>query len=268
MEAMPSRHIYRWLLIIATAAGVLAGCGQMRPIGSHSDLIAHVVQPGDTLYSISWRYGYDHREVAAWNSISPPYTIYVGQQVLIIPPYQATPREAPRRSPTHVAKSSAKTSAAVSQAAVIDRSPSPSAIKKLRKPETRNERRPNTKIDWRWPVKGALRSTFGPNAGRKGLDIAGKLGQPVLAAAGGKVVYSGNGLIGYGNLVIIKHDAHYLSAYGHNRRLLVKEGSEVKQGQKIAEMGDSGKEGVVLHFEIRRDGKPVNPLRYLPRHDS
>ncbi len=97
------------------------------------------------------------------------------------------------------------------------------------------------------------------------MDIAGKLGQPVMAAASGKVVYSGNGLIGYGNLVIIKHDTHYLSAYGHNRRLLVKEGGEVKQGEKIAEMGDSGKEGVVLHFEIRRDGKPIDPLRYLPK---
>lgn len=94
------------------------------------------------------------------------------------------------------------------------------------------------------------------------------MGQPIFAAAGGKVVYSGDGLIGYGNLIIIKHDNTYLSAYGHNRRLLVKEGSEVKQGQKIAEMGDSGKQGVILHFEIRRDGKPVDPLRYLPKKDS
>ena len=94
------------------------------------------------------------------------------------------------------------------------------------------------------------------------------MGQPIIAAAGGKVVYSGDGLIGYGNLVIIKHNDTYLSAYGHNRRLLVKEGSEVKQGQKIAEMGDSGKQGVILHFEIRRDGKPVDPLRYLPKQGS
>lgn len=94
------------------------------------------------------------------------------------------------------------------------------------------------------------------------------MGQPIFAAAGGKVVYSGDGLIGYGNLIIIKHDNTYLSAYGHNRRLLVKEGSEVEQGQKIAEMGDSGKQGVILHFEIRRDGKPVDPLRYLPKKDS
>ena len=100
------------------------------------------------------------------------------------------------------------------------------------------------------------------------MDIAGNLGQSVVAAAAGKVVYSGNGLIGYGNLIIIKHDAHYLSAYGHNRRLLVKEGSEVKAGEKIAEMGDSGKEGTLLHFEIRRDGKPVDPLRYLPKQGS
>jgi lipoprotein NlpD len=126
----------------------------------------------------------------------------------------------------------------------------------------------NGKITWRWPTGGNIRNRFDPSGGKKGLDIEGKMGQPIYAAAGGKVVYSGDGLIGYGNLIIIKHDSTYLSAYGHNRRLLVKEGSEVKQGQKIAEMGDSGKQGVILHFEIRRDGKPVDPLRYLPKKDS
>jgi lipoprotein NlpD len=113
-----------------------------------------------------------------------------------------------------------------------------------------------------------VRNRFNPSRGKKGLDIEGKVGQSILAAANGKVVYSGDGLIGYGNLVIIKHDDTYLSAYGHNRRLLVQEGNEVKQGQKIAEMGDSGKQGVILHFEIRRDGKPVDPLRYLPKKGS
>lgn len=272
---MPRRYVNRWLLIIAIAAGTLAGCGQMRPIGSHTDLIVHVVNPGETLYSISWRYGYDYQEVAAWNSIPPPYTIYRGQKLLIIPPYQATPREPPLQSQARVTSASNRSVSATTQAAVIDRTPSPASPKKADKAKMAASKKveksrhfKSETIDWHWPTKGALQTTFGPDDGRKGLDIAGKLGQPVLAAAPGKVVYSGNGLIGYGNLVIIKHDAHYLSAYGHNRRLLVKEGGEVKQGEKIAEMGDSGKEGVVLHFEIRRDGKPVDPLRYLPKQGS
>ncbi len=271
---MPRRYLKLWIAAIALA---LVGCGEMRPIGERSDLIVYAVKPGETLYSIAWRYGYDHREVAAWNSIPPPYTIYVGQELLIIPPYQATPRKMPTQSqtPSIVARSPAR-APAVSQAAVIERAPPPVSTKPPRKSHTplpRKVEKPRqhlqkTNINWHWPTKGTVRSTFGPNSGRKGLDIAGKLGQPVLAAAAGTVVYSGNGLIGYGNLVIIKHDAHYLSAYGHNRRLLVKEGSEVKQGAKIAEMGDSGKEGVVLHFEIRRDGKPVDPLRYLPKQGT
>jgi lipoprotein NlpD len=116
-----------------------------------------------------------------------------------------------------------------------------------------------------WPTEGVIVAGFEPASGKKGVDIRGQLGQGVVAAADGNVVYSGSGLIGYGNLLIIKHDDAYLSAYGHNRRLLVKEGAQVKQGEKIAEMGDSGKEGIILHFEIRRDGKPVNPLTYLPK---
>lgn len=274
---MSRSYTNRWLLILAIVAGLLAGCGEMRPIGERSDLIVHAVRPGDTLYSIAWRYGYDHREIAAWNNIPAPYTIYVGQELLIIPPYQATPREPPvQQAQAPVVARSPVESTAVTQAAVIGRPPTPVASKPVttsrtpipRKVEKTGQHLQSTNIDWRWPTTGALRSTFGPNTARKGVDIAGRLGQPVVAAAAGKVVYSGNGLIGYGNLVIIKHDAHYLSAYGHNRTLLVKEGSTVKQGEKIAEMGDSGKEGVVLHFEIRLDGKPVDPLRYLPKQGS
>lgn len=271
---MPRRYFTRWLVIIVAAA-LLAGCGELRPIGSRTDLIVYAVKPGDTMYSIAWRYGYDHREIAAWNSIPRPYTIYVGQELLIIPPYQATAREPQRKSPVRSTAASTA-SAALPQGAVIGRAPTPVTSNTTNKPPTpvpgkvekNGQHLQRSNIDWRWPTSGTLRTSFGPNSGRKGLDIAGKLGQPVLAAASGKVVYSGNGLIGYGNLVIIKHDAHYLSAYGHNHRLLVKEGSTVKQGEKIAEMGDSGKEGVVLHFEIRHDGKPVDPLRYLPKQGS
>lgn len=273
---MPDSAFKRWIAAAFAASLFLAGCGEMRPIGERSDLIVYTVKPGDTLYSVSWRYGYDPREIAAWNTISHPYTIYVGQRLMIIPPYQTAPREPPAPTGTTYPQGSSGTAAAVSQGAVISRTPLPVATKPDTTPsaavtsrvDTSGLSRHSDNIDWRWPTKGMLRSSFGPSAGKKGVDIAGTLGQPVFAAAAGKVVYSGNGLIGYGNLVIIKHDAHYLSAYGHNRRLLVKEGSEVKQGEKIAEMGDSGKDGVVLHFEIRRDGKPVDPLHYLPKQGT
>ena len=119
---------------------------------------------------------------------------------------------------------------------------------------------------WAWPANGVLISRFSSNGSlNKGIDIAGELGQPVLAASDGTVVYAGSGLRGYGELVIIKHSDTYVSAYGHNRRLLVQEGQKVKAGQKIAEMGSTGTDRVKLHFEVRRQGKPVDPLQYLPK---
>jgi lipoprotein NlpD len=261
---------YQRILILVLLFGSLVGCGQMRPMGSGDELVNYTVKPGDTLYSISWRYGYDHREVAAWNGISPPYQIYVGQRIRIISPYQRTVRATPPHtsSPASAPQTVVSKPAVIARAAVPDTSPAAVATRPAKTVEKAIKRHHHGKIDWRWPTTGDLRNRFNPSHGKKGLDIEGKMGQPILAAAGGKVVYSGDGLIGYGNLVIIKHNDTYLSAYGHNRRLLVKEGSEVKQGQKIAEMGDSGKQGVILHFEIRRDGKPVDPLRYLPKKGS
>lgn len=123
---------------------------------------------------------------------------------------------------------------------------------------------PTTALDWMWPANGAVIGKFGDAQGDKGIDISGVRGQPVFAAAAGKVVYSGAGLHGYGKLVIIKHDAIYLTAYAHNAQILVKEGQVVSRGQKIAEMGDSDADRVELHFEVRQMGKPVDPLKYLP----
>jgi lipoprotein NlpD len=134
-----------------------------------------------------------------------------------------------------------------------------------RKPAATSSPLDNRKVSWQWPVHGKLITTFKSNkTGRKGIDIAGTEGKAIKAAAAGKVVYSGNGLISYGNLVIIKHNRNYLSAYAHNRRLLVKEGDTIKAGQKIAELGRTGTDSPRLHFEIRKNGKPVNPLQYLP----
>jgi lipoprotein NlpD len=121
-------------------------------------------------------------------------------------------------------------------------------------------------VEWRWPASGRVLVPFNGNNGlNKGIDIDGNLGQPVLAAAAGEVVYAGSGLRGYGKLLIIKHNQNYLSAYAHNQRLLVQEGDVVKMGQRVADMGSSGTDRVKLHFEIRRDGTPVDPMRYLPR---
>lgn len=236
----------------------------------------YVVSKGDTLYSLAWRYGHDHREVADWNGIRPPYRLVVGQRLRLFPPNSATAsnKTAVRES---VAKqrstSTARTEPPVSKPRVESRQvkktvrkpPVRSSTKRSTHLEKRTPRRQTGRVVWRWPASGVISAAFVPKKGQKGLDIRGKLGQAVKAAASGEVVYSGGGLRGYGNLIIIKHNDTYLSAYGHNKRLLVKEGVTVKQGEKIAEMGDSGKGGVILHFEIRRDGKPVNPLRYLPK---
>ncbi len=236
---------------------LLGGCGSFRPPADREVLLEYRVKPGDTLYAIAWRYGYDYRELAAWNRIKPPYHIYVGQKLKIIAPFKSEPRK-PR------------------QVASVPRNPQPPAtprpaVKKpvtaappkppLEKPPTRTD---TGAIAWRWPIKGRLVHRFNPSEGRKGVDIGGKRGQEVLAAASGVVVYSGEGLIGYGKLVIIKHNDTYLSAYGHNSLLLVKEGQEVRQGMRIAELGGTRKEGSILHFEIRRDGKPIDPMRFLP----
>jgi lipoprotein NlpD len=127
------------------------------------------------------------------------------------------------------------------------------------------EQFPGRISQWDWPATGVIFRGFGPSLGRKGIDIVGQPGQNISASAGGKVVYAGNGLRGYGNLIIVKHNDEFLSAYAHNRKIFVREGEWVKRGQKIAEMGNSGAERVMLHFEIRRTGKPVDPREYLPR---
>ncbi len=224
---------------------ILSACGS---------LAYHRVEDGETLYSIGWQYGYDYRTLAAWNDISAPYVINPGQWLRIAPPSG----ENPGRNVTPPAPQIIETSASPPH----NRLPAPEPDTAVTAPHS------HTKvIRWAWPARGRLVLKFSPDHPmQKGVDIAGSLGEPVRAAAAGQVVYSGSGLIGYGNLVIIKHNEHYLSAYGYNRTLLVKEGDEVSRGQEIAEMGisSSGAKEIKLHFEIRRDGDPVNPLKYLP----
>ena len=237
------------------------------------------VQRGDTLYSIAFRNGVDFRELAEWNSIEPPYTIYPGRE-LRLSPRGATRTVASAPPPAPAAPSPSATPKPVPTAPVATPPPpstsagtpshvgSPTSVPPsgvTPPPPPPPEPAPAGDVAWRWPADGQV--VGGYVAGdpmKQGIDIAGKAGAPVRAAADGTVVYSGNGLIGYGELIIVKHNASLLSAYGHNRKRLVQEGDRVKSGQTIAEMGANGAREE-LHFEIRKNGKPSNPLDFLPR---
>ena len=216
----------------------------------------YIVSAGDTLFSIAWRYGFNVKGLATANGLSAPYTIYPGQALVL--------------------QESSRTIASVSKPAVTKKSSSRdssprTSSKPIKAPAPKPVSKPTPQfVDsggaWRWPVEGSLVRRFvATGQAHKGIDIKGKMGQPVHAAKAGVVVYSGSGLVGYGNLLILKHSDRYLSAYGHNKRLLVKEGDSVKAGAVIAELGDSGTDSPKLHFEVRIDGKPVDPLGLLPR---
>ncbi|MDR6679790.1 lipoprotein NlpD [Pseudomonas psychrotolerans] len=240
------------------------------------------VKRGDTLFSIASRNGWEWRALAAQNGLSAPYVIHVGQVIRFGSGSTATASGSSRiiRRPATVATGPASghpvatpvptsppvtsnTSAATPVVtANLPEAPPPTPVTPAQTP-TRDV--PQSAAGWAWPTKGTLISRFSASSTlNKGIDIAGQEGQPVMAAADGTVVYAGNGLRGYGELVIIKHSETYVSAYGHNRRLLVREGERVKIGQTIAEMGSTGTDRVKLHFEIRRQGKPVDPLQFLP----
>lgn len=258
---MVSLRIRNTAVVVLAAVLLLAGCGELGPPPKKNYAAYHTVRPGDTLYSIAWRYGYDYREVAAWNRIRPPYSIYPGQRLLVVPTSRGAVVEE-RTIATAPAKPVPPAPAIPAARPAPTAKPAPPAA--VEKPAPRPHQGP---MRWQWPTAGNVKRGFNNTASKKGINIAGRLGQPVYAASGGDVVYSGSGLVGYGNLVIIKHDDVFLSAYGHNRRLLVKEGEKVKPGQMIAEMGETAKDGALLHFEIRQEGKPVDPMRYLPKQN-
>jgi lipoprotein NlpD len=263
---------------------------------------SYYVRSGDTLYAIAFGYGVDPLDVAKWNNISSPYTIYPGQLLRLSPP-SAGDRN--RDSSSDVQISAIKAPGQVSTRAVSDTGSStqagsgqsdstrdkPSATKSASitasptaslpatAPTATAAKTPQTNTSgksagssstdpnhWLWPTKGRVHRTYiAGDPARNGLDIAGKEGQAINASAAGQVVYSGNGLIGYGELIIIKHSDKMLSAYAHNKLRLVSEGDQVSAGQKIAEMGRNTGNEQLLHFEIREIGKPVDPLIYLPR---
>ena len=193
----------------------------------------HIVRRGETLFSIAWRYGKNPANVARWNRLGDGSLIHPGQVILLSQPAGSASR------PTQTRQSQTK--------------------KSLPKVPTQSS------PPWVWPTRGKISIEYGGKPGTgTGVLINGKAGQAINAAASGRVVYAGSGLIGYGQLIILKHNDTYLSAYGYNASLLVKEGESIKKGQRIATMGEGPERKMRLHFEIRRNGKPVNPRLYLP----
>ena len=259
MRLHPTMLALAFLLAMLT---LLAGCGRSHvvrepgtsrgsriPVGERPVKVSEpkygatvVVRRGQNVYRIATENGLTALDLAIWNDIGSPYTIYPGQRLRLYPGGQTG-------------------------TAVRPGSPTPRPSSTSRPPTTSPVVQPSaSSMAWRWPADGAIVETFANgDPTRQGVDIAGKSGQPVRAAADGVVVYSGSGLVGYGELVIIKHNDQWLSAYGHNRARLVNEGQAVKAGQQIAEMGRSGAARDMLHFEIRYNGKPVDPQQYLPR---
>lgn len=237
---------------------LLSGCALL---GVSSEPEEQVVQSGDTLYSIAWQNDLDIHELAAWNGIKPPYLIRPGQRLLLEPPdgFVYVPASTgsatkPEPEPSAVSTTPLPNGESVDVRPADEPTPPSTTVATAPLPSA---------VKWRWPAEGELLAGEAASGGA-GIDIAGRLGQSVRAAAGGKVVYSGGGLQGYGQLVIVKHSDNFLSAYGYNRRLLVRQGDEVHVGQIIAEMGEGPQRRPVLHFEIRRGGKSLNPLQMLP----
>lgn len=214
---------------------------------------SYSVQRGDTLFSIAWRYGLDYRAVAANNRIAAPYTIYPGQLI-----YLGRKPPAQKKKAASVASTRAPSTKTAST-----KTPSASSGRTVAAKTTAPAVASSAVSRWRWPTSGRVTRGFSSTV-HKGIDIDGKRGDSINAVAAGKVVYAGTGIVGYGELLIVKHNEVYLSAYGHNSRLLVAEGDRVVVGQKIAEKGNSGTDSVKLHFEIRKNGKPVDPKRLLP----
>jgi len=233
----------------------------------------YTVKPGDTMIRIGLETGQNWKDIARWNNMDNPSLIEVGQVLRVVPPgvdangvaakpvgstkVDARPLDA--KPAVAAAAASGATSTTTAAAAASTPVAAVSAASGASTTATREE----DEVTWSWPAGGPILAPF-DEARNKGVAIGGKPGDPVLAAADGRVVYAGSGLRGYGNLVIVKHNSTFLTAYAHNQALLVKEDQPVKRGQKIAEMGSTDAQRIQLHFEIRKQGKPVDPTRLLP----
>jgi len=231
----------------------------------------YTVKPGDTLIRIGLDNGQNWKDLMRWNNLGNPNLIEVGQVIRIVPP-GVDPATATSRPVTtarvETRSLDAKPGSAIAPASAAASAPATSASAASPPPSPSREAAPPPRdgdddINWAWPAATPVSTPF-DDARNKGLVFRGKAGDPVYAAADGRVVYAGSGLRGYGNLVILKHNTTYLTAYAHNQTLLVKDDQQVKRGQKIAEMGSTDADGVQLHFEIRKQGKPIDPARLLP----
>lgn len=222
-------------LLLIILIGLIGACSTTLKRDLQNGVKYYRVKQGDTLYAIGFRSGYGYRKLATWNQIKPPYKIKIGWKIKLFKPSWR--------------KKSVKTKIRSTQ----------------KKPKIAKNNRRVSRLYWQWPMRGKISKNF-YQTDKKGINIFGKYGQIVKSAALGKVVYSGDGIIGYGNLIIIKHNEVYLSAYANNSRLLVNEGQAVNKGQVIAEVGLAKDKTSTLHFEIRKYGKPVNPLNLLPKN--
>lgn len=248
------RDVSSGVLVVCLAAWLLTGCasGGPAPVDDRTSARAaagagyHVVQRGDTLYSIAWRYGRDWRDLAARNRIPEPYVIKPGDRLYLegtapraVAASRPQPTAAPRQQP----------------AATPRPTPSPRPVPAA------------AELTWAWPVDGEVVRAFSAGGARpnQGLDMRGREGSVLQASAAGEVVYAGSGLRGFGQLVIVKHDEHWLSAYAHNSPTLVREGQRVSLGDRLAVLDGSGERSRIVHFEIRRQGSPVDPVSILPR---
>lgn len=250
----------------AAASGVLGATTDTKPLPGAENAGKpgyYTVKPGDTLIRIALENGQNWRDLVKWNALDKPNVIEVGQVLRVVVPgadvgaVNARPVASAKTETRPLdAKSAAPTTAPLAGVAASSASaPASAALPPLRESED--------EPSWGWPVAGSVSAGFDEQR-NKGLAFNGKAGDPVVAAADGRVVYAGSGLRGYGNLVIIKHNATYLTAYAHNQALLVKEDQAVRKGQKIAEMGSTDADQVKLHFEVRKQGKPIDPAKLLP----
>jgi lipoprotein NlpD len=249
-----------WLPALVLFVLVLAGCGTGGPAPVYDGYGPapegyYRIRKGDTLAKIARRHGVGYHTLANWNNLSPPYRIYAGKLLRVVP-------QGGKRGPSSSHGSSATASAARSKSTSgVGAKPPPGASNG----NARVSAQAGPGLRWTWPLKGKVVQRFrSGDRTRQGVRIAGGEGQQVCAAESGTVVYSGSGLKGYGNLIIVKHNDIYLSAYGFNRRLLVNEGAQVRRGQVVAEVGNAANGKYRLHFEIRKNGSAVDPLKYLP----
>ena len=232
---------YLLLILFLSSCGTRTGLAPVveshwREVNSHAQ--THKVRKGETLYAIAFRYDQDYRRLAVTNSLRKPYQLYVGQTLNL---RSSSPRK------------------------WVSTKPIVAASRYPKKIYPKSNAYHSASSYWHWPSTGRVVTMFAPEIGKKGIDIAGKKGNKIQSAAAGVVAYAGSGLTGYGNLIIIKHDKQFLTAYGNNAKNLVREGQKISKGQVIAEMGVVNRNFWGVHFEIRKAGTPVNPLQYLPR---